>query len=460
MEYFNSLITVYIPSHNYGRFLEEAVESVLRQTYNNWELIIIDDGSTDNTNEIVKLYKSHNKIKVFREKGIGLPSVCNLAIKHSRGEFIIRLDGDDIFNENILLVLGNYLYKNKNCALVFPDYYLVDEFGEIISIEKRERFYEKNHMFDIPPHGACTMIRKSILNEIGGYREDLGAQDGLDLWTKIRDSYEAGNVNLPLFSYRRHGNNLTKNIGKILSARRQIKKDSILEKLKDFKPVIAVIPCRENFDFLPNLWKVKLNGKTLLERDIEVCLASDFIDKIIVACDNDEAKKYIERFDNKIVEFYLREPMSTIRSISIAPTLKEIVKKYDNQFSGITVLRYLQTPFVKTQILNEAISSLVINDADSSCGVELIDQQIYQKSKYGLFPIGKSNKSISSDFDMIYRDSLTFTALKNKNLLRGILQGPLISCFEVSSEESFFINSENDLKIANLLIKEREEENN
>ena len=199
---------------------------------------------------------------------------------------------------------------------------------------------------------------------------------------------------------------------------------------------------------------MKLNGKSLLERDIEVCLNSGFIDKVIVTCDNPEAKKVSESFSSDKVQFFLRDSFSTIRSISLVATLKEIINKYDKEYRGVSVLSYIQTPFVKTQILNEAISSLLINNADSSCGVELMNKQFYKKSKYGLIPLNQGNKAVNSDFDKIYKDSQTFTALKNKNLIMGSLKGALVSCFEVSREESFFINSEEDLKIAEILIND------
>ena len=163
----------------------------------------------------------------FRTAGIGLPAVCNLALREARGEYLIRLDGDDVLDENALLILASYLDREPDLAIVFPDYYLMDEGGEILAHERRHKLSETNHKMEPPPNGACTLIRKSVLESIGGYREDLGAQDGLDLWSKIRDTHRAANVNLPLFYYRRHGHNLTNSTYRILAARRQIKKDAI-----------------------------------------------------------------------------------------------------------------------------------------------------------------------------------------------------------------------------------------
>jgi len=154
-------ITVYVPSRNYGRFLSDAIESVLRQTVDDWELMVIDDGSTDDTSEVMQLYRGHPKISLHRTEGIGLTSVCNFALKRAQGRYVIRLDGDDVFDENILLVLGNHLDRDKSLALVFPDYYLVDPFGKVFAQERRERLYSSNHMLDLPPNGACTLVRSA-----------------------------------------------------------------------------------------------------------------------------------------------------------------------------------------------------------------------------------------------------------------------------------------------------------
>ena len=246
------MISVYIPSHNYGKYVEEAISSVFSQSMTDWELILINDGSLDKTNVIFEAYAKHPRVRVFNVDGIGLPKTSNLALSVARGRYLIRLDGDDIFDENILLVLSNYLENNSDCALVFPDYYLMDELGNVYSHEWRRKLNTKDKLLDEPPNGACTMARISALKEVGGYREDLGAQDGLDLWLKIKNKYKTASVNLPLFYYRRHGKNLTEQPIKITNARRTLKKDGAKDLVKEKTPVIAVIPCREKFDFIDN----------------------------------------------------------------------------------------------------------------------------------------------------------------------------------------------------------------
>lgn len=446
------LVTVYIVSHNYGDYLSDAIESVFRQTFDSWELLLIDDGSSDNTSDLMNLYKGEEKVKIFKTGGIGLPSVCNLALKKARGKYIIRLDGDDIFNENILLILVNYLERHSETVMVFPDYYLVDEFSEIYGEEKRAKLSKKNHLFDVPPNGACTLTRRDILERIGGYREDLGAQDGYDIWSRISQEYKCANVNLPLFYYRRHQNNMTHNARHILAAKRRIKMDSIVNGLLDFRPIIAVIPCRKNFDFCIDLWKQDMCGKTLLERRLEACVNSGILDYIVVASDNAEVEDTIRLFDDKRIIFIARRKEDTIRSSTIVPTLEKIAERLDPSMHGVTALSYIPTPFVTTGTLEESISTLVMNKADCSMGVEELRDALYKRTSHGLQALN-SPRELSVDFDMVYRETSTSLCTRNNNFKSGSLTGPMIINFIVSKEESFFINSYTNLEVARRMFE-------
>jgi len=443
-------ITVYLPSHNYGRFLGEAIESVLRQTVDDWELMVIDDGSTDETPQIMELYRGHPRISLHRRDGIGLTAVCNFALSQAKGEYVIRLDGDDVFDENILLVLGNLLDRDPSLALAFPDFYLVDHFGEVFGQERRTRLYSKSHTFDMPPNGACTLVRAKVLSEIGGYREDLGAQDGFDLWTKVITRYKCANVNLPLFYYRRHGDNLTTDTKRIITARRKIKKDAVQNSLAGMRPLIAVIPCRKNFDFVTDLWKQEIGGLSLLERDIRVCCSSSIFDHIVVTCDNPETEEWVRRFNDPRLRFFPRDPQSTIRSASVVPTLERIAREFDPALNGITVLRYIQSTFVNVDTLEEAVSTLAMSDADSANGVEEITSRVFRRTPHGIEQLNRRGELLS-DFDTIYRDVQTCVAVRNRNLPSGSLMGRSTVSFIVSAAECFFIDSEHRLRIARLM---------
>lgn len=443
-------VSVYVVSRDYGRFLAEAIESVLRQHHADWELLLVDDGSTDNTADVVKLYSGDPRVRVFTTRGIGLPAVCNLALHEARGRYLIRLDGDDVLDENALLVLTSYLDREPDVALVFPDYYLMDEGGEILAHERRHNLAETNHKMQPPPNGACTMIRKSVLESVGGYREDLGAQDGFDLWAKIRDTHRAANVNLPLFYYRRHGQNLTNSTYRILAARRQIKKDAIERDLQRFRPLMAVIPCRRNYDFRPDLWSVELNGKSLLRRKLELCLSSSLFDRVVVTSDTEAVLPTIESFADQRLAFFKREPSETLRSRSIVGTLSRVAQAFDPELNGVTVLCYLPSPFVTLGSLEEAVCTLVFNDADSSVGVEEIKEPVFCRTPFGLKAVN-SITSFRTDSDFVYREANIALATRNKNLRLGSLVGPCPINFIVAQEESFFIDSEKKLQIAHIL---------
>jgi glycosyltransferase involved in cell wall biosynthesis len=141
-------VTVYIPSHNYAKYLDKAVQSVLDQTMTDWELIIIDDGSTDNTKDLLKKYTNNSKIRIIGQENKGLNVTNNIALRLSRGKYIIRLDADDFFDENILLVLSNVLDTKPNVGLVYPDYYHINENGETLEIIRRKKIGEEVELLD------------------------------------------------------------------------------------------------------------------------------------------------------------------------------------------------------------------------------------------------------------------------------------------------------------------------
>ena len=182
------LVTIYLVNHNYGRFLEKSIDSVLSQDFLDFELIIIDDGSTDHSNQILNNYEQIDKVNVVRQKNKGLSVTNNIALKMSSSRYIMRLDADDYLLPNALRVLTSRLEADPDLVLVFPDYYEVDEYGEILHRVKRNDFEKDVTLYDIPAHGACTMFRRDILREVGGYDEkfveSMGGGD-IDFWYRI-----------------------------------------------------------------------------------------------------------------------------------------------------------------------------------------------------------------------------------------------------------------------------------
>ena len=276
----NDLITVYIPNHNYENYLDKAIKSVLNQTYKNLELIIIDDGSSDNSKTIIQNYSNNKKIKIIFQKNKGLNISNNIALKLSKGKYILRLDADDWLDPNCIEILYNTISKDKNIGFVFSDYYLVDIKDNIIKQVRRHDF-RKVKLLDQPAHGACSLIKTNLLLEYGGYSEKFNCQDGFDLWLKFIGRKKILNVNLPLFYYRQHSNSLSSNEKRILYTRSKIfsKYSKGINKQLN---VAAVIPIRgEAIDKYSVVFKI-LNKKYVLDYTIDTALNAKSLKKILI----------------------------------------------------------------------------------------------------------------------------------------------------------------------------------
>ena len=127
----NELVSIITPMYNSSRFVAKTIESVLAQTYQHWEMLIVNDGSNDNSADIVEEYtKKDNRIKLLHQTNAGSAAARNNALNKAKGKFIVFLDSDDIFNFNFLEKQINFL-KRKNAAIVFSSYNRMNELGEM-----------------------------------------------------------------------------------------------------------------------------------------------------------------------------------------------------------------------------------------------------------------------------------------------------------------------------------------
>ena len=220
-----------------------------------------------------------------------IKSIIN-AVKNSRNEFFVRLDADDWLHKDYLKETMRAMEKNKNIALVFPDYFEVDQSNKLIKRIKRHKFNHKNILLDFPAHGACTLFRRKLFEQTSGYSSKIKAQDGFDIWLKIIKKFKVQNVSKPLFYYRQHQNNLTKNFRRILENRYQI-----LENQSDRKnnsSTLAFIPILEN-ESKKLLSFNKFKKQRLIDLTINKAKSSKKIFKIVVSTNNDILIKYIQK---------------------------------------------------------------------------------------------------------------------------------------------------------------------
>lgn len=188
----DELISIYIPTHNRIELLKKAINSVLEQTYTNWELIVVNDASTDNTEEYLKkISSSDSRIRYFtNETPKGACYSRNIAIKNSSGKYITGLDDDDVFTKDRLQVFINnyddtYSFLSSDWR-TFPfslkndiKRKLIYKHGEITL----NSLLNKNHI------GNQIFIEKYKLIEIGGFDESLPAWQDYDLWVRLVNKY-------------------------------------------------------------------------------------------------------------------------------------------------------------------------------------------------------------------------------------------------------------------------------
>lgn len=443
------LITVYITNYNYGKYIKKAINSVLKQTFKNFELIIIDDGSKDKSKLIIKKFSNHNKIITIFQQNKGLIACGNLAIKISRGKYIIRLDADDWFDQRALEILSNSLEKNNKAGLVFPDYYEVDEEGNITRQVRRHDF-KKVTLFDQPAHGACTMIRKSFLNKVGNYNEVLNSQDGYDLWLKFIKKYKIININLPLFYYRQHKESLTKNEDRILASRSLIFKEKNKNKNLNRK-CISIIPVR-GYEEEPNsIVLKKLKNKPLLEWIVDTSLKSEKILKTIIATSDEIVIKHLKRkYKNKVLIFRRHKNLSKI-NLSLKQTIIQSIKFARNRnikFYYIFNFSF-RSPFISFKDIDNALNVMNFFNTDQVIGVRQENDVIYQHDGHGLKLLNK-NPELKLEREILFKDVGGLRLIKS-NFFKLSKKTKKIGHSVLSQKPSHSINTEIDWEIAKVI---------
>ena len=124
------LITIYVVCTNHGQFISDCLNSLANQKKKNFDLVIINNGSTDNSNEIINKFKFKDVILLEFKQTFTLHKIANLMIKKTNTDFIMRLDGDDILEKNATKIFENYISKNKSSVAFFGNYYLINQYGK------------------------------------------------------------------------------------------------------------------------------------------------------------------------------------------------------------------------------------------------------------------------------------------------------------------------------------------
>tara|TARA_A100000164_G_C21931025_1_gene785581 strand:- start:1233 stop:2600 length:1368 start_codon:yes stop_codon:yes gene_type:complete len=445
----NPLVTVYITNHNYGKYIKKSINSVLNQTYKNFELIIIDDGSTDNSKNVIEKYSRNKKIKIIYQNNKGLIVSNNIAMKICRGEYITRLDADDWLDPNFLQIMINSAVSNKSSAMIFCNYYLTNSRGQVIDQFYRHEF--KNvKLMDQPAHGACSLIKVKILKEIGGYDEQFKCHDGVDLWFKLLGKYKVKNINLPLFFYRQHGKSLTKNIEKIFKTRDKIFNKHTKNK-KKFKNILGIIPVRGGNYGETLVALKKINNTIIIHKLIKELQKTLNIKKILVSSPDDTVLKAVsKKFKNKII-IHKREAKLARLNTPIEETLKNAIKRIKTKkfIPDLVLVVNVVCPLLNHKNFDAAINLIKIFETDEVIAVKKENDNFYFHNGKSLKPFNKNN-NLSLERNEVYREIGGLRLIKPTKIGK---KNNTIGHIFLDEKSSFKIRDKQDLKIAEVISK-------
>lgn len=200
-------ISVIMPVYNGEKYLAESIQSIVNQTFTDWELIIVNDCSTDSGFEIMKKYAhTDSRIKIINNKiNMKLPASLNIGFENAKGEYLTWTSDDNLYKPNAFEEMYLFLEKNSECDMVAADYEIIDADGNFLKnvtvLKPDLKYYSVL--------GACFMYRKKVKDNIGRYDESMFLVEDYDYWIRIHKNYIIKRLDMCLYKYRNHSDSLS-----------------------------------------------------------------------------------------------------------------------------------------------------------------------------------------------------------------------------------------------------------
>ncbi|MFL9839869.1 glycosyltransferase [Sphingomonas sp. ST-64] len=442
------LVTVYIPCRNYGRFLRQAIESVQRQLYANWEIILFDEASKDDTHEIADDFQRADPARiqvVHNATPRGLQWIANRAIETAKGKYLVRLDADDWLDESALLAMVAKLESDPALGLVYGNYYYTDAEGNILGVERGYDIDAEETSGHLPPHGACTMVRTRALKAVGGYSEDINAQDGWELWFKLRGRVKAANLDTPIFYYRQHTTSLSRDSQRLLMARTKILARLCNTLEGSYKPTcLAVIGVRESYPDFPGVPYHQVDGQSLLERAVRSASEATRVTDVVVTSESEAVLAFSEQLERDGRVPPHRRQLRQVAAAESAVPLREILSEASAGYRAVHACDPDSLAFLSIHAFNrraehvdKALSVLRLTECDSVVSVHQEREPVFSHGQQGLRLLNPGRlEELSYVRERLYRFNGAILALWNEVIEMGSLLGESVAYIEMSAKDS------------------------
>lgn len=325
------LVSIIIPVFNAEKYISEALESIINQTYSNLEIIIIDDGSTDNSLNIIGKYNCDNRIKILKNvENMGLIYSLNKGIKESKGKYIARMDADDISDTTRIEKQVEFMEKNTDiciCGTGCEVFFNNNKFlKKKINVETDYEKIVAGTLFKCEFIHPSVIMRTEIISE-NNYRYDFKfkAVEDYELWSRIINKYKVSNIKESLLSYRILNTSITSNANR----------DIILRK-NTFKMIFK--------NYLENL------GYYLTEEELNIHFEIAMIQNIKNPKYNIEQKReYLSKISNDIKIKYIKEICANqfFKCCVYQGSYKEFKNSYFNNVLNINLIKFVKQKYIE-----------------------------------------------------------------------------------------------------------------
>jgi glycosyltransferase involved in cell wall biosynthesis len=302
-------VSIIVATYNRAQFLKEAIESVLTQSFENFELIIVDDGSMDKTREMINNF-ADNRIKYIYQQNKGRSNARNKAISIAKGQYIAFLDSDDLYLPDKLSLQVDYLDNHPKVGMIYTSALCIEENGNLTSVTYEatasgEIYKEIAFFVPVTITLPTVMVRREVLSAVGLFDEKMHRFEDTDLWRRISKISHIDGIKEYTCKLRTHSNNhlIAQNPDELVSAihyyAKKIRKEDACKYLTECDEGLAAFYTHYGFALL-SIPQWQFYGKELLK------VASFF---------RPENKVTEIKFQLKIINYNLKNAFSNIRSL-------------------------------------------------------------------------------------------------------------------------------------------------